>query len=66
MNLKQIFFAFCLIAPIVLFVSLVVAYLYGVLAHGAGVMEWESSIRFAIILGIVLPIIRQLDNKKAA
>jgi hypothetical protein len=66
MNFKQILFDFLLIAPIVLIVSLVVAYLYGVLAHGAGLMEWESSIRFAIILGIVLPIIRQLDKKKAA
>ena len=66
MNFKQIFFAFCLIAPIVLIVSLIVGYLYGILAHGTGVLDWESSIRFAIILGIVLPLIRQVDKKKAA
>lgn len=66
MNFKQILFAFIFIAPIALIVSLVVGYLYGVLVHGAGLLDWESSIRFAIILGIVLPLIRQVDKKKAA
>jgi hypothetical protein len=66
MNFKQFLFAFCLVAPIVLIVSLVVGYLYGFLVHGVGLLEWESSIRFAIILGIVLPLIRQVDKKKAA
>lgn len=64
MNFKQIAFGFLSIAPVVLVVSLVVAYLYDILVHGTGVLEWESSIRFAIILGIVLPVIRQLDRKK--
>jgi hypothetical protein len=66
MNVKQFAFAFCLVAPIVLIVSLVVGYLYGALVHGVGLLEWESSIRFAIILGIVLPLVRQMDKKKAA
>lgn len=66
MNFKHIIFGFLLIAPIILVVSLVVTYLYGALAHGSGVLDWESSIRFAIIFGIALPVIRQLDKKKPA
>ena len=66
MNFKRMVLDFALIAPVVLIVSLLVAYLYGLLAHGTGTLDWESSIRFAIILGIALPIIRQLDKKKVA
>jgi hypothetical protein len=40
---------------VVVIVSLVVSYLYGLIVHGAGLFEWESSFRFAIILCIVLP-----------
>ncbi len=64
MNFKDLAIGFSLVAPIVLVVAIVVAYLYGLLVHGAGALEWESSIRLAIIFGIALPVIRQVDKKK--
>jgi hypothetical protein len=48
-----------------LIVSFVVTYLYGALVHGIGMLEWESSIRLAVVFGIALPVIRQLDKRKA-
>jgi hypothetical protein len=64
MNAKDFVSGFVLVGAIVLAVTLVVTYLHGLLAHGVGVLEWESSIRFAIILGIALPLIHQFDKKK--
>ncbi len=64
MNFKEIGAGFVVVFPIVLVVSLVVSYLYSLLVHGSGMADWESSIRFAIIFGLVFPIIRQLDKKK--
>jgi hypothetical protein len=40
-----------------------VSYLYGLIAHGVGALEWENSARFAIILGIVLPWVNQRQKK---
>jgi hypothetical protein len=65
MNVKEVVLGFLATGPIVLVVSLVVSYLYTLLAHGSGSLEWESSIRLGIILGIALPLVRELDRKKA-
>ena len=46
-----------------LVVTVIVTYLYSLIAHGAGVIDWETSIRFAIIFAIVLPGTRKLADK---
>jgi hypothetical protein len=66
MNVKDLVTGFFTIGAIVLVVTLIVAYLYGLVVHGNGVIEWETSIRLALILGIALPIVRQLDRKKGS
>ena len=43
--------------------SVIVTYLYSLLAHGAGAIDWETAIRFAIIFAIVLPGTRKLAHK---
>jgi hypothetical protein len=45
---------FCL----VLVVSIIVTFLYSLIVHGAGAVDWETSFRFAIILGVALPLLR--------
>ena len=45
-------------------VSAIVSYLYSLAFHGEGVVDWESSVRFGIILGIALPIVPVLGSKK--
>ncbi len=64
MNLKNIAIGFVTVGPIVLVVSIIVAYLYSLVVHGNGQMDWELSLRLAIIFGIALPIIREMDKKK--
>lgn len=54
MKVKNIAMTFLLIGAITFVVSLVVSYLYSLIAHGAGVWDLAHSIRMAIILGIVL------------
>jgi hypothetical protein len=65
MNAKNFAASFFIIGAIVLVVSLIVTYIYGLIVHGSGVAEWESSIRLAIILGIVVPLVRHFEKGKA-
>jgi hypothetical protein len=64
MNFKEIAKGFISTGLIVLVVSLVVTWLYSALVHGSGALDWESSIRLAIIFGITFPVVRALDKKK--
>ncbi len=41
---------------LVLIVNAIVIYFYELIAHGSGAFNWERSVQFAIILGIVLPL----------
>jgi hypothetical protein len=64
MNIKEIAVGFISTGAIVLVVSLVVTWLYSALVHGNGALDWESSIRLAIIFGITFPVVRALEKKK--
>jgi hypothetical protein len=41
-----------------------VSFLYSLIVHGSGQVDWESAVRLGIILGIVLPFARKLEGKK--
>ncbi len=55
MKAIKYFIDFAIIFSIVLFVSVIVTSLYSFFMHGSGVVDWETSVRLAIILGVVLP-----------
>ena len=42
--------------PVTFGVAAVVTYLYSLIAHGSGSVNWETAFRLAMILGIVLPL----------
>lgn len=44
---------FLLIGAITFVVTAVVSFLYSLIAHGTGIVDWGYSIRFGIIFGIV-------------
>ncbi len=48
---------------LVFIVSSIVSYIYSLIAHGVAVPDWETSIRFAVILGIILPTIKAIENR---
>jgi hypothetical protein len=66
MKTAQYVIDFAIIFSIVLFVSVIVTSLYGFFMHGSGAIDWETSVRLALILGIVLPWVhRRVDTPNA-
>ncbi len=59
MTLRGILTGFLIIAPVAFLATLLVTYLYGLIVHGTGSLDWEFSIRLAIILGITLSLTRR-------
>jgi len=55
---------FVIICIITFIVSTIVSYFYSLIAHGTGTIDWEASIRFAIIFGIIFPSIRVIDKRQ--
>jgi uncharacterized membrane protein (DUF106 family) len=50
---------------LVVIVSAIVTYLYSLIVHGSGIIDWETSFRLAIIFAIVLPTLREVERKEA-
>jgi hypothetical protein len=47
----------------VLAVSAAVTFLYSLIAYSSGIIDWGTSFRLALILGIVLPIVTHREKK---
>lgn len=45
-------------AAITFIVAAVVTYLYSLLVHGAGVVDWGTAVQLALVFGLVLPLTR--------
>lgn len=58
MNVKKILLDVAITVPLTFVVAAVVSYLYSLIAHGSGSVNWETAFQMAIILGIVLPFTR--------
>ncbi|MEN8118542.1 MAG: hypothetical protein ABFS16_16285 [Bacteroidota bacterium] len=55
---------FIIIFVIVFVVSAVVSFVYSSIAYGTGSVDWESAIRFSIIFGIILPVLKLIENRR--
>ena len=64
MSIKRALIGFVTTFALILVVAAIVSYLYSLIAHGAGTIDWGTSFRLAIILGIVLPIHGAMTGKK--
>jgi hypothetical protein len=64
MSIKRYAIDFVLMFAIVLVVNLIVTYLYSLIVHGLGVINWETAFDFAISLGIILPWMRHREQKQ--
>jgi hypothetical protein len=65
MNITKYAIDFAVTFAVVLVVSVTVTFLYSLIVHGSGVIDWETSFRLAIILGIALPWIHQREKKQS-
>ncbi len=64
MDVKQAVVYFLRIFVLIFVVSAIVTFLYSLVVHKMGVVDWETAFRFAIILGIVLTWINVQEKKK--
>ncbi len=55
MNIKRLLVDIVMVFSVSLAVSVVVSLLWNLIVHGASTIDWETSIRFAILLGIIVP-----------
>lgn len=64
-NTKKFLIDMGITIPITFVVAALVTFLYGLIVHGSGVVDWETSFFLAILLGIVLPVSRFAGTIKA-
>ena len=57
MGFKKIVIEFIIVFAITLLVCIGVTFLWNLVFHAVAIVDWETSFRFAILLGIILPII---------
>ena len=64
MNIKTLLVEFVTVFAVTLIVSAVVTLLWNLIFHGASTIDWETSFRFAILFGIILPWIEMRRSKE--
>jgi hypothetical protein len=64
MDFKKLLINFITTFALTLVVTAIVTFLYSLIVHGAGIVDWETSFRFAIILGIVLSMTKGRESKE--
>jgi len=65
MGLKKIAIEFIKVFAITLLVCVGVTFFWSLVFHGVGIVDWETSFRFATLLGIIIPIIDLRKRKKS-
>ncbi|MGB8646130.1 MAG: hypothetical protein WCF84_12895 [Anaerolineae bacterium] len=63
MNIKKLLVDFVTVFAVTLIVSIIVTWLWNIIVHGASIIDWETSFRFAILFGIIFPWIETRKNK---
>ncbi len=64
MSVMAFFRSFIIISILVFVAAGVVSFLYSLIVHGSGQVDWGSSVRLGIILGIALPLVGRFEGKK--
>lgn len=63
MNMTKFAIEASMIFSIVLVVSVIVTFLFNLIVHGLGAIDWESAFRISLILGVALPWIHRREKK---
>ncbi len=56
---------FALVFAITFVVAAAVSFLWSLIAHGSGVFDWGSAVRFGIIFGILFPWMNARSAKRS-
>lgn len=67
MNRKELLVRFITTFLVTFMVAMVVTFLWSLVRHGSGAIDWRTSFRLALILAIALPVsaaLRRRDRRK--
>jgi hypothetical protein len=64
LNIKGWFGDFVTVFAVTLIVSVIVTMRWGLIAQGASAIDWQTSLRFAIVFGIILTWINRRRSKE--
>ncbi|MCD6391299.1 MAG: hypothetical protein J7L92_04840 [Dehalococcoidia bacterium] len=63
MKIKRFLIDCAVVFAVTFVVAALVTYLWNLIAHGQSAVDWETSFRFAVILGIALPVAKAMTSK---
>jgi len=63
MDFKRAIAGFIRVFAISLLVTLAITFLWNLIFHRAAQVDWETSFRFATLLGIILPLANSRKNR---
>lgn len=63
MDINKLLKDFLTVFTVSLVVSVVVTFLWSLIFHQMATIDWETSFRFATLLGVVLPLVDARRNK---
>jgi len=64
MNSKKLVVEFGTIFAVALVTTALVTFLWNIVGHGTGTIDWETSFRFAVIFGIILTWAKSRETKE--
>ncbi len=64
MDIKKLLLIFIGIFALALVVTVITTYLYSLIVHGTGIIDWKTPFLFAITLGVVLTWIETKESKQ--
>ena len=64
MNIKKLVVEFVTVFAVALVTVALVTFLWNLIGHGASIIDWETSFRFAIIFGIILTWVKSRETKE--
>jgi uncharacterized membrane-anchored protein len=64
MSIKRVLIEGLSVFAVTLIVTGIVTFLWNFIGHGSSTIDWETSFRFAILFGIILPWIETRRSKR--
>ena len=64
MNIKKLVAEFVTVFAVALVTTAIVTFLWNLIGHGEGTIDWETSFRFAIVFGILLTWLKSREVKE--
>jgi len=64
MKIKEFLVNFVIVFAVVLVVAVIMTYLWNLIVHGSGAVDWNISLVFALSMGIALPVSWALRTKE--